>query len=95
MVDRVTRDLDPEQVENDSNQKMEEFESSNDDSKMEEEPTDSLTLGRYQDNVRKEALARKGLASALESHKKGRLELDSGGSNRSSSRILFLCFIYL
>lgn len=46
MVDRVTRALDPEQVENDSNQKMEEFESSNDDSKMEEEPTDSLTLGR-------------------------------------------------
>lgn len=60
---------------------MDGFESSIDDSKMEDEPANYLTFGQFQGGVRKEALARKGIASTSESHKKGHLELITAGSN--------------
>ena len=80
MVERVVEAIKPAKKSQDSaDQPMTDSESSEEDSEMEDLADDQLTLGQFQDGVRKEALVRKGGITSSSSHKKGRV--DDGGSN--------------
>ena len=63
-----------------SDYSMSDSEGSEEDVEMEEEPKGCLTLGKFQEDLRKEALAQKGGQHALVTQRKGGLEGNGEGS---------------
>lgn len=98
-VDRVTEALNGDGgSEDEIDQEMEDSsEPDVSDGEMDDidEPDDQLTLGQFQEVLRKESLVLKIQASADNAHKKGRMDSDSSGVQPSDYLFLLVLFLFI